>query len=175
MAIDLKDYIASIKDFPKEGIMFRDVTPIMYDGEALREATRILSEYAKSVNATLIAGPESRGFVFGSTVAYELGIGFAPVRKPGKLPRETVSCEYALEYGTGELHMHVDSVKPNDRVLIVDDLLATGGTAKATAQMVEQLGGVVAGCAFIIELEGLPGREVLKDYPVFAAMVMSDK
>ncbi len=175
MSIDLKDYIATIPNYPKEGILFRDVTPILGNGEAYKEAIRQISEYAKSVNADLIAGPESRGFWFGCPTALELGIGFAPVRKPGKLPRETVSCEYDLEYGSNELFMHKDSIKPGQRVVIVDDLLATGGTAKATAQMIEELGGVVAGFAFIIELDGLPGRKVLEGYDVFNIMNLSDQ
>ncbi len=175
MALDLTQYIASIPDFPTAGIMFRDVTPILGSPEAFREAVLKLAEYAKSVGADVIAGPESRGFIFGAPVAYELNVGFVPVRKPGKLPRETISCEYDLEYGTNVLHMHRDAIRPGQRVVIVDDLLATGGTAKATAKMIEELGGVVAGFAFIIELEGLPGREVLKDYDVHAEMVMSDK
>lgn len=175
MALDLTQYIASIPDFPTEGIMFRDVTPILGSPEAFREAVLKLAEYAKSVGADVIAGPESRGFIFGAPVAYELGVGFIPVRKPGKLPRATISCEYELEYGTNVLHMHRDAIMPGQRVVIIDDLLATGGTAKATAQMIEELGGIVAGFAFIIELEGLPGREVLKGYDVHAEMVMSDK
>lgn len=176
MAINLEDYVASIPNFPKEGILFRDVTPIMQDGEAFREATRLLVEYAKSVNADVIVGPESRGFVFGTPVAYEMGIGFVPARKPGKLPRETVSVEYALEYGTNEIHMHKDSIKPGQRVVIVDDLLATGGTAKATAQLIEELGGVVAGFAFIIELYGehMDGRAMLEGYDIHALMKLSD-
>jgi adenine phosphoribosyltransferase len=175
MSLDLTQYIASIKDFPTEGIMFRDVTPIVDNPEAYHEAVRLIADYARKRKADLICGPESRGFVFGCPVAYELGLGFAMVRKPGKLPRETVSCKYDLEYGSNELFMHKDSVKPGQRVVVVDDLLATGGTAMATAKMIEELGGVVAGFAFIIELEGLPGRENLKDYDVFAATVMTDK
>ena len=176
MAINLEDYVASIPNFPKEGILFRDVTPIMQDGEAFREATRLLVEYARSVNADVIVGPESRGFVFGTPVAIEMGIGFVPARKPGKLPRETVSVEYALEYGTNEIHMHKDSIKPGQRVVIVDDLLATGGTAKATAQLIEELGGVVAGFAFIIELYGehMDGRGMLEGYDIHALMKLSD-
>ena len=176
MAIDLKDYIASIPDYPTKGILFRDVTPLVDDGEAFKEAVRQLAEYAKSVGADLIAGPESRGFIFGCPTAYELGIGFVPVRKPGKLPRETISASYSLEYGTNELFMHKDAVKPGQRVVIVDDLLATGGTAKATAEMVKKLGGVVAGCAFVIELDGLPGRVMLEQegYDVKALIHLSD-
>ncbi|MCI6755198.1 adenine phosphoribosyltransferase [Galactobacillus timonensis] len=174
--MDLKDYIASIPDYPTKGILFRDVTPLVDDGEAFKEAVRQLAEYAKSVGADLIAGPESRGFIFGCPTAYELGIGFVPVRKPGKLPRETISASYSLEYGTNELFMHKDAVKPGQRVVIVDDLLATGGTAKATAEMVKKLGGVVAGCAFVIELDGLPGRVTLEQegYDVKALMHLSD-
>ena len=176
MAIDLKDYIASIPDYPTKGILFRDVTPLVDDGEAFKEAVRQLAEYAKSVGADLIAGPESRGFIFGCPTAYELGIGFVPVRKPGKLPRETISASYSLEYGTNELFMHKDAVKPGQRVVIIDDLLATGGTAKASAEMVKKLGGVVAGCAFVIELDGLPGRVTLEQegYDVKALMHLSD-
>ncbi len=175
MAINLEDYVASIRDFPKEGILFRDVTPIMQHPEALKEAIRLFVEYAKSVKADVIVGPESRGFVFGTPTALEMGLGFVPVRKPGKLPRETVSCTYQLEYGTGELFMHKDSIQPGQRVVVIDDLLATGGTAEATAKMIEELGGVVAGFAFIIELIGLPGRETLKDYDVYAMMQLTDK
>lgn len=175
MAINLQDYVASIRDFPTEGILFRDVTPIMQDPEALKESIRLLTEYAKSVNADVIVGPESRGFIFGTPTALELGVGFVPVRKPGKLPRETISCTYELEYGTGELFMHKDSIKPGQRVVVIDDLLATGGTAKATAKMIEELGGVVAGFAFIIELIGLPGRETLEGYDVYTMMKLTDK
>lgn len=174
MSLDLEKYIASIPGFPKEGIMFRDVTPILEHPEAYKEVTEKLSEYAKKVNAELIAGPESRGFWFGCPVALELSLGFVPVRKPGKLPRETVSQEYTLEYGTNTLCMHKDAIKPGQRVLIIDDLLATGGSAKATAKLIEQLGGVVVGVACIIELEGLPGRETLKDYDVYSLLTMSD-
>lgn len=175
MALNLEDYIASIKDFPTEGIMFRDVTPLVDDGEAFHEAIDRMAAFAESVGADLIAGPESRGFIFGCPVAYKLGLGFAPIRKPGKLPRETVSCKYDLEYGSNEVFMHKDAVKPGQRVVIVDDLLATGGTAEATIKMIEMLGGVVAGLAFVIELEGLNGMEKLKGYKVFSMMSMTDK
>ena len=162
--MDLKNYIASIKDFPKEGILFRDITPLMGDGQAFHYATKLMEDYAKKLNVDVIVGPESRGFIFGCPVAYSLNVGFVPVRKPGKLPRETVSAEYALEYGTNELHMHSDSIKKGQRVLIVDDLLATGGTVKATIELIEKLGGIVAGCAFLIELDDLKGREKIGDY-----------
>ena len=168
--MDLKDYVADVPDFPQAGVLFRDITPLMQDGEAFHEATKHFIDYAKKLEVDLIAGPESRGFIFGCPVAYELKIGFVPVRKPGKLPRETISHKYALEYGENELHMHADAVKPGQRVLIVDDLLATGGTVNAAIQLVHDMGGVVAGCAFLIELTDLKGRELLKDYDVFSLM-----
>ena len=168
--MNLKDYIASIPDFPQEGILFRDITPLMADGEAFKEACDQLITFAKEINAEVVAGPESRGFIFGCPVAYELKIGFVPVRKPNKLPRKTISYKYDLEYGSNELHMHADSIKPGQKVLIIDDLLATGGTVEATIKMVEQLGGEVVGCAFLIELEDLGGREKLKDYNVFTLL-----
>lgn len=168
--MNFKDYIASIPDFPQEGVLFRDITPLMADGKAFREACNEVIAFAKKVGAEVIVGPESRGFIFGCPVAYELGIGFVPVRKPGKLPRETVSVSYDLEYGSNELHVHKDGIKPGQKALIVDDLLATGGTVDATIQIVQELGGEVAGCAFLIELEGLKGREHLKDFEVFSLM-----
>ncbi|MBQ6478312.1 MAG: adenine phosphoribosyltransferase [Erysipelotrichaceae bacterium] len=168
--MNLKDYIASIPDFPQEGVLFRDITPLMADGEAFHEACAYLINFAKEIGAQVVAGPESRGFIFGCPVAYELKIGFVPVRKPNKLPRKTISYKYDLEYGSNELHMHADSIKPGQKVLIIDDLLATGGTVEATIKMVEQLGGEVVGCAFLIELEALGGREKLKDYNVCALL-----
>ncbi|MDY6062192.1 MAG: adenine phosphoribosyltransferase [Erysipelotrichaceae bacterium] len=168
--MDYKKYIASVNDFPKEGILFRDITPIMQSGEAFKAATDEIITFAKSVNANVVVGPESRGFIFGCPVAYELGIGFVPVRKPNKLPRETVSIKYDLEYGSNELHMHKDSINKGDRVLIVDDLLATGGTVEATIKLVEQMGGEVVGCAFLIELLELEGRKNLENYNVFTLM-----
>lgn len=168
--MDLKKYIATINDFPKEGIIFRDITPLMADGDAFAEATRLFEQFARQVDADVIVGPESRGFIFGCPVAYAMNIGFVPVRKPGKLPRETVSYKYDLEYGSNELHIHKDGVKPGQRVFIIDDLLATGGTIEASVALVEELGGVVVGCGFLIELEDLKGREKLKDYNVFTIM-----
>lgn len=164
--MDLKQYIKSIENYPSEGILFRDITPLMQNGDAFAYACNLLIEYAKEVNADVIVGPESRGFIFGCPVAKELGIGFVPVRKPNKLPRETVSIEYALEYGTNTLHMHKDAIQKGQRVLIVDDLLATGGTVEGAISMVEQLGGKVVGCAFLIELLGLKGRSLLNDYDI---------
>ena len=171
----LEDYIAEIPDYPVEGVLFRDITPLLNAGEAFHAACKQIIAFAKGVGAEVLVGPESRGFIFGCPVAYKLGLGFAPIRKPGKLPRETVSCKYDLEYGSNEVFMHKDAVKPGQRVVIVDDLLATGGTAEATIKMIEMLGGVVAGLAFVIELEGLNGMEKLKGYKVFSMMSMTDK
>lgn len=168
--MNLKDYIASVQDFPIPGILFRDITPLMADGEAFNEACNQMIDFAKKVGATVIVGPESRGFIFGCPVAKELEIGFIPVRKPNKLPRETVSVKYDLEYGSNELHMHADSIKKGDKVLIIDDLLATGGTVDATIQLVEKMGGEVVGCSFLIELVDLKGRELLKGYEVNSIM-----
>ena len=168
--MNLKDYIAAVKDFPIEGILFRDITPLMQDGEAFGEACNQMTEFAKGVGATIIVGPESRGFIFGCPVAKDLGIGFIPVRKPNKLPRETVSIKYDLEYGSNELHMHADSIKKGDKVLIVDDLLATGGTVDAAIKLVEKMGGEVVGCAFLIELVDLKGRDLLKGYNIHSVM-----
>lgn len=168
--MNLKEYIADIPDFPQEGVLFRDITPLMADGKAFKAACEKLIEFAKSVGAEVIVGPESRGFIFGCPVAYELGIGFVPVRKPGKLPRETLSVSYDLEYGSNELHVHKDGIEKGQKVLIVDDLLATGGTVDATIQIVNELGGSVVGCAFLIELPELQGRAHLKDYNVFSLM-----
>ena len=168
--MDLKKYVAEIQDFPIEGILFRDVTPLMQDGAAYKACIDEIIAYGKKVNADLIVGPEARGFLFGCPVAYGLNIGFAPIRKPGKLPRETINVSYDLEYGSNVLHMHKDAIKPGQRVLIVDDLLATGGTVAAATKIVEELGGTVAGIAFVIELVDLNGRELLKDYDVLSLM-----
>lgn len=168
--MNLKEYIADVKDFPIEGILFRDITPLMANGDAFKEACDQMYEFAKKVGANVIVGPESRGFIFGCPVAKDLGVGFIPVRKPNKLPRETVSVKYDLEYGSNELHMHADSIKKGDKVLIIDDLLATGGTVDATIKIVEKMGGEVVGCSFLIELEDLKGRELLKGYEVNSIM-----
>ncbi|STO31012.1 Adenine phosphoribosyltransferase [Fusobacterium necrogenes] len=168
--MDLKKYVANVKDFPKKGILFRDITPLMNNGEAFRMATDEIVKFAKEKAAELIVGPEARGFIFGCPVSYAMGIGFVPVRKPKKLPREVVEFSYDLEYGSNTLCMHRDAIKPGQRVLIVDDLLATGGTMEAAVKLVEELGGVVVGLAFLIELEELNGREKLKDYPVLTLM-----
>lgn len=168
--MDLKQYVALVEDFPKEGIKFRDITPLMDNGDAFRYATDKIVEFCKEHNAELVVGPEARGFIFGCPVSYALGIGFAPVRKPGKLPREVITYDYDLEYGSNTLCMHKDSVKPGQKVIIVDDLLATGGTVEATVKMIEMLGGEVVGLAFLIELEELKGRDKLAGYPVLALM-----
>lgn len=168
--MDLKKYVAAVKDFPKEGILFRDITPLMNDGEAYKLATDEIVKFAKEKDVDMIVGPEARGFIFGCPVAYAMGIGFVPVRKPNKLPREVIEYAYDLEYGSNVLCMHKDAIKKGQKVLIVDDLLATGGTMEATIKLVEELGGIVAGLAFLIELEDLKGREKLKDYPVLTLM-----
>ncbi|MGM7636560.1 adenine phosphoribosyltransferase [Bacillus sp. Hm123] len=168
--MDLRQFIKIVPDWPKPGIKFKDITPLMESGEAFRYATDQIVEYAKEKQIDLVVGPEARGFIVGCPVAYSLGIGFAPVRKDGKLPRETVKVEYGLEYGKDVLTIHKDAVKPGQRVLITDDLLATGGTIEATIQLVEQLGGVVAGIAFLIELEYLNGRSKLDGYDVLTLL-----
>ena len=168
--MDFKKYIEDIKDFPEEGIIFRDVTPLLEDKDAFKACIDDLAAHAKDLGADIVVGPESRGFIFGCPVAYKINAGFVPVRKPGKLPRETVSASYDLEYGKNEVHIHADSIKPGENVVIIDDLLATGGTVEATIQLVEQLGGKVVGIAFLIELEALKGREKLKDYNVYSVL-----
>ncbi len=168
--MDLSKKIASIEDYPIEGVLFRDITPLMEDGAAFKEACQRISAFAKEMGAEVIVGPESRGFIFGCPVAYELGIGFVPVRKPNKLPRETISYEYSLEYGTNTLHMHADAIKPGQKCLIVDDLLATGGTVEATIKLIEQSGGIVVGCAFLIELLDLKGSEKLQGYKTLSVL-----
>ena len=166
--MNLKDYVTVVEDYPKEGITFKDITTIMDNGKAYKYATDEIVKYAKELNTDLIVGPEARGFIIGCPVAYALEIGFAPVRKPGKLPRETVSVDYDLEYGKDTLTIHSDAIKPGQRVLIVDDLLATGGTLGATIELVEKLGGIVVGCAFLFELSYLNARDKLKGYDMRA-------
>lgn len=168
--MDLKKYVALVEEYPKPGIKFRDITPLMGDGKAYKYATDQIVAFAKEKSVDVIVGPEARGFIFGCPVAYALGIGFAPVRKPGKLPREVIEYAYDLEYGSNTLCMHKDSIKPGQKVLIVDDLLATGGTVEATIKIVEDMGGIVAGLAFLIELEDLSGREKLKNYSIITLM-----
>lgn len=166
----LKDFIATIENFPKQGISFKDITPLMADGMAFAQATDLITDFAREKNAELIVGPEARGFIFGCPVATNLRIGFIPVRKPDKLPRKTISVAYDLEYGQNVLSMHADSIKEGQRVVIIDDLLATGGTVKATIELVERMGGIVVGCTFLIELKELKGRELLKGYNIMSLM-----
>ncbi|HIZ53164.1 adenine phosphoribosyltransferase [Enterococcus eurekensis] len=168
--MNLKDYIASIPNYPKEGVTFRDISPLMADGEAYRYATQQIVDYAKEKEIDMVVGPEARGFIVGCPVAYESGVGFAPVRKPGKLPRETIEVSYDLEYGSDTLTIHADAIKPGQRVLLCDDLLATGGTVKASIELIEKLGGIVVGCAFLIELKDLNGRDKIKGYDIFTLM-----
>ncbi|WP_297134021.1 adenine phosphoribosyltransferase [Terrisporobacter sp.] len=164
--MDLKQTVRVIEDFPKEGISFKDITTLLQDGEALKYAIDQMIEDLKDKNVDLIAGPEARGFLMGTPVAYGMGIGFIPVRKPGKLPGEVESYEYDLEYGSNRLEIHKDAIKPGQRVAIVDDLLATGGTMEAAAKLIEKLGGEVVSMQFLIELEDLEGREKLANYDV---------
>lgn len=164
--MDLKQYVTTVENWPKEGISFKDITTIMDNGQAYKYATDQIVTYAKELGAEVIVGPEARGFIIGCPVAYALEIGFAPVRKPGKLPREVVSVDYGLEYGQDTLTMHRDAIKPGQKVMICDDLLATGGTVEATIRLIEQLGGVVVGCAFLIELTELSGRDKIGSYPI---------
>lgn len=168
--MNLKDYVATVPDFPKKGIMFRDITPLMVDGEAYRYACNQIYEFAKEKEAEIIVGPEARGFIFGCPVATMLGVGFAPIRKPGKLPRKTINANYSLEYGENVLCLHEDAIKKGQKVLIIDDLLATGGTVKAGIKLVEKLGGVVVGVACLIELVDLKGIDTLKGYDVLTLM-----
>lgn len=168
--MDLYNYIESIQDYPQEGVVFRDITSLMADGGAFRHATCRIADYASQRGAELICGPEARGFIIGCPVAVELAKGFIPVRKAGKLPRPTQAVDYGLEYGEDRLEIHVDAIKEGQKVVIVDDLLATGGTVEATASLVEQLGGQVVGMAFLIELCHLKGREKIKNYDIFSLL-----
>ena len=168
MSDDLKDFIREIPDFPKPGIGFKDITPLLRDAGAFsRSVTAIagLCEDAE-IEADVLAGPEARGFIFGSAVAGHLNLGFIPIRKPGKLPYEISAVEYALEYGSDRVEMHTDAVEAGQRVLLVDDLLATGGTTRACVDLIEKSGASVAACVFLVELTFLPGREVLEGYNV---------
>lgn len=164
--MELKDYIRSIQDYPKEGILFRDITTLLKDKDAFKLAIDKMAEQVKDKKIDLIVGAESRGFLIGSALAYKMNCGFIPVRKKGKLPYKTISEEYALEYGTDTLYMHEDAIKKGDNVLVVDDLIATGGTALAMIKMVEKLGGNVIGSSFLIELEELNGKKEIEKYPI---------
>ena len=166
MGVDLRAHIREVPDFPKPGIGFKDITPLLLDPVALDETTRLLAAHARELDADLIVAPEARGFLFGPAIARELGIGFVPARKPGKLPAEAISAEYMLEYGVDSLEMHADALSHGERVVIHDDLLATGGTARALGELAEGAGAVVAGCAFLVELSFLDGRGRLAPYDV---------
>ncbi|MCQ8130116.1 adenine phosphoribosyltransferase [Methylomonas rivi] len=164
----LKHKIRDIPDFPKPGIVFKDITPLVKDPSALRLAVHQLLHPFLGRDITAVAGMEARGFIFGALVAWELGVPFIPLRKPGKLPYDVQSVSYDLEYGSAELEVHIDAVDQNDKVLLIDDLLATGGTAKASCELIEKLGASVVACAFVVELDFLAGRELLKGYEVHA-------
>ena len=164
--MNLSEYIRDVPDFPVAGILFRDITPLLRDPAALKAAIEGMVEPWRGVKVDLVAAMEARGFMFGGAMAMLLGAGFVPVRKEGKLPRKTVSVGYVLEYRDDVLHVHADAVEPGQRVLVVDDVIATGGTAGAVVKLIEQLGGEVVGAQFLVELSELSGRDLLKDYPV---------
>lgn len=168
---DIRNAIRDIPDFPKPGIIFKDITPVMLNPAIFRKAIAVFAERNLQKKIDKIAGIEARGFIFGSALAFELDRGFVPVRKKGKLPGDTVEKSYDLEYGTATIEVHADAIQPGERVLVIDDLLATGGTAEATIHLVEQLGGIVAGCDFLVELGFLDGRKRLQGYDVFAPIV----
>lgn len=166
--MNYKDYIADVPNFPEEGIIFRDISPLMANGQAYAKAIKEIVAFCKDKHVDVIVGPEARGFIVGCPVAYELGIGFIPARKKGKLPRETIEKSYGLEYGESILQIHSDAIKPGQKVLVCDDLLATGGTIAATIELIEELGGEVVGTAFLVELLDLNGREKIKDYDLLS-------
>jgi adenine phosphoribosyltransferase len=168
--MDLASLIRSVPDFPIDGILFYDITTLLKDAEGLKESIDRLADHYQKTGIDVVVGVESRGFIFGVPLAYQLGVGFVAVRKPGKLPADTITESYKLEYGTNSLEMHVDAIEKGQNALVVDDLLATGGTAKATCSLVEKLGGRVVGLAFIIELNFLKGREKLAGYDVFSLL-----
>lgn len=171
----LEDYIVSIPDFPEKGIIFRDVTGVLNDAEGFKLAIDTYMKMLEGVDFDVIVGAEARGFMFGAPLAYILNKPFVPARKKGKLPRQTVSQEYELEYGTATVEMHTDAIKKGQKVVIIDDLIATGGTIAATAKLVEKLGGEVVKCLFLIELAGLNGRSKLTNYDVDAAIIYDGK
>ena len=168
--MDLAAHIRDIPDFPKPGILFKDITPLLLDPESLRLAVRELADWARPREVDFVVAAEARGFILGGAVARELGVGFVPARKPGKLPHDTVTAEYILEYGVDALEMHADALADGARVLLHDDLLATGGTAQALAELIESAGATIAGCAFLVELAFLGGRDRLEGYDVHALL-----
>ena len=171
----LEDYVRSIPDFPEPGIIFRDVTTVIQDPDGLKLAVDKLQEMVQDIDYDVVVGPESRGFIFGVPVAYNMHKSFVPVRKKGKLPCETIEMEYELEYGKAVIEMHKESIKPGQKVVIVDDLIATGGTTEAIVKLVEALGGAVVKICFLMELAGLKGRERLAGYDVDAAVIYEGK
>ena len=175
MSKKLEEYVVTIPDFPEPGIMFRDITSVIQDPDGLKLAVDGLVSLVKDLDFDVVVGPESRGFIFGVPVAYALGKGFVPVRKKGKLPRKTVSQKYDLEYGQAEVEMHVDAIKPGQKVVIVDDLIATGGSAEAAAKLVEQMGGEVVKIIFVMELAGLEGRKKLGKFDVDSLIIYEGK
>ncbi|AIG25631.1 adenine phosphoribosyltransferase [Brevibacillus sp. 7WMA2] len=164
--MNFKDYIRVIPDYPQPGIRFKDITTLLKDGPVYKAAINELKTFADTLNVDVIAGPEARGFVVGAPLSYAMNVGFIPIRKANKLPYKAIQADYSLEYGSDALAMHEDAIKPGDRVLIADDLLATGGTIETSINLVEQLGGIVVGAVFLIELSYLDGREKLGDIPV---------
>lgn len=168
--MDLRQFIRDIPDFPQKGVLFRDITPLLKNRDAFKEAINLMVEPFKNEKIDLVVGIEARGLILASPIAYKLNAGFVPIRKPGKLPWKTERKEYELEYGMAILEVHLDSIQNGDRVLIVDDVLATGGTAKAAAELVETLGGVVVGFDFLIELVDLKGRDMLSKYPLYSIL-----
>jgi adenine phosphoribosyltransferase len=166
MTLDLRDRVRDVPDFPTEGIVFKDIMPLIADPEYFAQAIGRLADWARPREPDLVLGAEARGFIFGGALAFALGAGFIAARKPGKLPRETIEATYALEYGSDSLHVHRDAVPAGARVVVVDDVLATGGTAKAKAELVEGLGGIVIGIEFVLELTFLNGRDRLSGYDV---------
>jgi adenine phosphoribosyltransferase len=168
--MDLASLIRDVPDFPVTGVLFKDLTTLMKDGAAFREAVDALIEPYRAVQVDLVAAIESRGFIFAAPVAYSLGAGFVPIRKSGKLPAETIRVEYTLEYGSNELEVHRDAIQPGQKVLLIDDLLATGGSARAATQLIERLGGEVIGIAFLVNLTSLNGVENIARYPVYSVI-----
>ena len=168
--MDLASTIRSVPDFPIEGILFYDITTMLKDAAALKESIDQLTDHYRGKDIDLVAGMEARGFIFGVPIAYQLGVGYVPIRKPGKLPAETLAQSYELEYGSNTIEIHVDAIESGQKVLVIDDLLATGGTAQATCHLLEKLGGQIVGVGFVIELTFLNGREKLKDYEVFSLL-----
>lgn len=171
----LEEYVRSIPDFPKPGIVFRDITTVLQDKDGLRLSIDAMQEFLKDTDFDLVVGPESRGFIFGVPIAYNMNKGFVPVRKKGKLPSETISQKYDLEYGSATLEIHKDAIKPGQRVVIIDDLIATGGTTEAIIKLIEKLGGEVVKVVFLMELAGLEGRKKLEGYDVQAALRFEGK